>query len=101
MFPNEGGLLHSGASGAVIIPSVEQNCIVIPRGVTYEVQDKVYCYVVRDGKANSTMLDVTPVVGGREYIVRSGLSVGDVVITEGVGMLHDGADVNVKLNEEE
>ena len=40
VFPNEARLLHSGASGAVIIPSTYENCIVIPQEATIRLQDK-------------------------------------------------------------
>ena len=58
VFPNESRLLHSGASGNVIIPNTYKNCIVIPQGATVQLQDKTIVYKVVDGKAVSTLITV-------------------------------------------
>ena len=99
VFPNKEGLLQSGGSGSVIVPVQKQNCIVIPQVTTFELQDKVFVYRVVDGKAAATPVQVTRVNGGKEYIVNSGLSVGDMIITEGVGLLRDGTPVSIKTKE--
>ena len=51
VFPNESRLLHSGASGTVVVPSIYKDCIAIPQGATVQMQDKVVVYKVVDGKA--------------------------------------------------
>ncbi len=96
VFPNGDGLLTSGASGNVIIPQVRTGCLTIPQSATYEVQDKVYVYKVVDGKAIASPVTVTRVDGGQEYIVESGLAEGDVIVTEGVGLLHEGTLIKEK-----
>lgn len=96
VFDNKGGLLHSGGSGNVIIPSTFKNCIVVPQNATFELQDKVYVYKVVDGKASSSMIDVEKISDGREYIVRSGLTPGEVIVAEGVGLLREGTPIVVK-----
>ncbi|HUN14040.1 MAG TPA: efflux RND transporter periplasmic adaptor subunit [Alistipes sp.] len=92
-FPNKNGLLHSGGSGNIILPSVYKDCIVIPQTATFEIQDKVYVYKVIDGKASSAMIDVEKVTNGREYIVRSGLEPGETIVAEGVGLLREGTPI--------
>lgn len=94
VFDNRGGLLHSGASGCVLIPSLVRSAIVIPRSATFEVQDMKYVYRVVGGKASSTLIGVTPIEGGQKYIVTTGVSVGDTVVMQGVGMLREGAPVH-------
>jgi membrane fusion protein (multidrug efflux system) len=96
VFPNKKGLLHSGSSGSVILPVYRSNCIVIPQTATYEIQDKVFVYKVVDGKAKSGQITVERVNGGKEYIVNSGLNVGDEIISEGVGLLREDTPVTVK-----
>lgn len=96
VFPNGEGLLTSGGSGNVVIPVRKENCIVIPQAATYELQDKVYAYKVVDGKAESAPIQVTRVNGGQEYIVESGLKVGDVIVAEGVGLLREGTPIKTK-----
>lgn len=94
VFPNESRLLHSGAAGNVVIPSVYKNCIVIPQGATVQMQDKTIAYKVVDGKAVSTLITVAESNDGREYIVLEGLTVGDEIVAEGAGLVREGTQVN-------
>lgn len=94
-FANPKGLLHSGGAGNVGLES-KGNDLTIPQGATYELQDKVYAYRYVGGKAVSTRITVTPVDEQKLYIVRSGLKAGDVIIKDGVALLHDGESVKVK-----
>lgn len=92
-FSNPDGILHSGASATVVLPYTRENVLVIPQAATFEIQDKVYAYRVTDGIANSVIIEVTPVNGGKEYIVESGLNPGDVIVAEGAGLLREGTRV--------
>ena len=96
VFPNADGLLHSGGSGSVIVPNIHKDCVVVPQVATFELQNKVYVYKVEDGKATSSMIDVEKINNGREYIVKSGLTPGDVIVAEGVGLLREGTPIIVK-----
>ena len=95
-FPNKDGLLHSGGAGSVILPNIHKDCIVVPQTATFELQDKVYVYKLVDGKASSSMIDVEKINNGREYIVKSGLTPGEVIVAEGVGLLREGTPVIAK-----
>lgn len=96
VFENRGGLLHSGGSGSIILPSIYKDCIVVPQLATFQLQDKVYVYKVIDGIATSQMIDVEKISDGKEYIVRSGLTPGDVIVVEGVGLMREGTPVIAK-----
>ena len=96
VFPNADGLLHSGGAGSVIVPNIHKDCVVVPQVATFELQNKVYVYKVGDGKATSSMIDVEKINNGREYIVKSGLTPGDVIVAEGVGLLREGTPIVVK-----
>lgn len=93
VFPNPDGLLHSGGVGNIIIPTEKNGALVIPRLATFELQDKIYVYKVVDGMAQSARIEVTRLNGGKEYIVESGLQVGDKIVVEGAGLLREGAPV--------
>lgn len=95
-FPNPDGILRDGGSGVVVMPYAMDNVIVIPQEATFELQDKVFVYKVIDGKTSSAVVDVYPINNGTEYIVESGLSVGDVIIAEGAGLVKEGIAVNVR-----
>ncbi len=92
-FPNTSHLLHSGANGNVEVPVSYNDVIVIPQTATFELQDKVLVYKVVDGKAVSANIEVAPNNNGTEYIVTSGLNVGDVIVAEGAGLIREGTPV--------
>ena len=93
VFPNSSRLLHSGASGNILIPSTYEDCIVVPQEATVKQQDKVLVYKVVDGKAVSSLIQVSDIDDGREYIVLSGLSVGDEIVAKGAGLIREGMQV--------
>ena len=95
-FPNHNRLLLSGGSGAVILPHRQEGCIVIPKAATYEVQDKVYTYKVENGKTKATIIGVFEISNSKEYIVESGLMVGDTIVVEGVGLLRNDTAIKIK-----
>ena len=93
VFDNPDGRLMSGSSGRVNISYDRDGCIVIPQTATYEIQDKIFVYKVVDGKAVSTQISVFRINDGKEYIVESGLSTGDVIVSEGAGLLREGTPI--------
>ena len=96
VFPNEKRLLFSGGIGNIVLPQQETDAIVIPQSATYEIQDKIFVYKVIDGKAVASEIVVAKQNDGKHYIVRDGLTVGDKIISEGVGLVQDGAEVSIK-----
>ena len=95
-FPNKEGLLHSGGSGTVVLPNIFEKCIVVPQGATFQLQDRVFVYKYIDGVAKSAPIEVEKINDGREYIVRSGLQVGDLIVGEGAAMLREGTPIAPK-----
>lgn len=92
-FANPNHLLHSGATGSIILKHSYSNIIVIPQAATYQLQDKVFAYKVVNGKATSTLITVEPINNGTEYLVTDGLKAGDVIIAEGAGLVREGAAI--------
>ena len=93
VFNNRNHLLRNGGSGTIIIPMTLTNCIVIPQTATYELQDRIFVYKVIDGKASASEIHVAPQNNGTEYIVTSGLTVGDIIIAEGAGLIKEGTPI--------
>ena len=93
VIPNASGILHSGASGSVLVPNSYKGVIVIPQEATVAMQDKISVYKVVDGKATSTLITVAAINDGREYIVLDGLKVGDEIVSQGAGLLREGTQV--------
>lgn len=92
-FDNRDGRLMSGGQANVIVPYNRPASIVIPQEATYEIQNRTFAYKVVDGIARSTSIEVFPINDGKEYIVESGLNEGDVIVSEGAGLLKDGTKV--------
>ncbi len=97
VFPNAERRLMSGASANVVLPYEQKDCIVIPQEATYDIQNRIFAYKVEDGKAVSTPIDVFEINDGKEYVVESGLSEGDVIISEGAGLVKAGTKVNTDV----
>ena len=93
VFDNRNHLLRNGGSGTIVIPVTINDCIVIPQAATYELQDRIFVYKVVDGKASATEIHVAPQNNGTEYIVTSGLEVGDTIVAEGAGLIREGATI--------
>ncbi len=93
-FPNSNGALRSGSTGRVRISIRLAAGLVIPQETTYELQDKVFVFVLGDSnKVKSTAVQI----GGRSgnyYMVENGLKTGDRIVFSGVGNLVDGSKIN-------
>jgi membrane fusion protein (multidrug efflux system) len=93
-FANPKGILRSGYSATVQLPNNLENVIVIPQSATYELQGKVFTYVIgNDNKVKSTEIKVENLPDGLTYAVTSGLKQGDKVVVEGIGLLKDDTQV--------
>lgn len=66
----------------------------MPKNACSEVQDKIFVYVVgKDNKVKSTEIKVNPQDDGNNYIVTSGLKVGDRYVSKGIAKLTDGMQI--------
>ena len=93
-FPNPDHLLKSGASGSIVVPHVSTSAVIIPQAAVAQVQDKHFVYVVgKDNKVKYTAVTVDPNDDGQNYIITSGLSVGDRIVVNGISSLQDGMEI--------
>lgn len=99
-FPNDRGLLRSGGSATVMVPTTLAQAVVIPQSATYELQNKTFVYKVVNGKAQSAPVTLYRLNNGTEYVVEEGLQPGDVIIAEGAGLVKEGVNVNIKQGKE-
>jgi len=83
-FPNPEYLLKHGETGKVQLKMDLKNALIIPQKATYEIQDKIYVYVVDDKNVvksrNITVKQKLPNL----YVIESGLSASDKILLEGV-----------------
>jgi len=93
-FVNPERLLKSGGSGSIVIPRENNHSVVIPQNATTEVQNKIFVYTVgKDNKVKYTEIKVDPQNDGVNYVVTSGLNVGDRYVTNGITKLSDGMEI--------
>lgn len=89
-FPNPGGLVHSGSSAVVRIPERIDSALLVPQKSTYQIQDKLFVYLVgNDNKVTS--LEVIPQASaGAYFVIKTGLKPGDRIVASGIASLRDG-----------
>ena len=93
-FPNPDGHLFSGIQGTVVLPFSEEDVIVVPQVAVVKLQDKQLVYKVK-ADSTATAVDVTTedIGNGQDYMVRSGLNVGDKIVTIGANNVTEGQQV--------
>lgn len=93
-FPNPDHLLKSGASGSIVVPHVSSSAVIIPQDAVAQVQDKYFVYVVgKDNKVKYTAVTINPNNDGKNYIITSGLNIGDRFVVNGISSLQDGMEI--------
>ena len=94
LFSNPLGMIRSGASATVRLPTILDSAMVIPQSATYELQDKRMVFTVdKNNRVNSSAIVVMPSDNGQYFIVTSGLRAGDVVVLEGLIGLKDSTQI--------
>jgi membrane fusion protein (multidrug efflux system) len=92
-FPNPGGILRTGNTGKVRIPQEFKDALIVPMEATFDVQDKVFVFVVGDSnKVSSRPITVTGKTTNY-YFVQDGVKAGDKIVFSGVGNLQDGMPI--------
>ncbi len=83
-FPNPNALLKHGETGKVLMQIPLRNALVIPQKATYELQDKIYVYVVdKDNKVRSRNITVQYELPNL-YVIGDGLEATDHILLEGL-----------------
>jgi membrane fusion protein (multidrug efflux system) len=94
LYPNPSGMIRSGASATVRIPTTFDTVLIIPQSATYELQDKRLVYVVdKNNKISSIAINAIPSDNGQYFILTNGLKTGDIVVLEGLVGLKDGIQI--------
>ena len=87
IFPNPLGIIHSGASATVRVPSTVDSALLVPQSASYELQDKQFVYTLSpDNRVSSTAIVSKPTNDGQFLIVQKGLEKGDRILVNGSGL---------------
>lgn len=98
-FPNPNKLLRNGETGKVLMTMPLKNAMVIPQKATYEVQDKIYVFVV---DANNVVKSRNISIGARMpdlYVVEKGLADGDRILLEGIQKVKENEKIRFDYEE--
>ena len=92
-FSEPGPPAASRSDRHVLISRVQNDAIVIPQRATFEVLDKRYVYVVdKDDVAHQREIEVQNELDDI-FVIKTGLSVDDKIVLEGIRQIRDGDKV--------
>ena len=90
-FPNPNYLLKHGETGKVQLKIELKDALLIPQKATFELQDKVYVYVVdQNNKVSSRLVSIKQKLNNI-YVIESGLSINDKFVLEGIQSVKEDA----------
>ena len=93
-FPNPEGHLYSGIQGTIVMPFAEKGVIIVPQFAVVRLQDKAQVYKVKaDSTATAVEITTADTGNGKDFIVTSGLNVGDQIVTTGANNVTEGQKV--------
>jgi len=94
-FSNPEKILKHGSNGKIVVRKQLKKALVIPQKSTFEIQDKVFVYVITKNQEveqrNITIKKRLPHV----YVIESGLSVDDIILLEGTQNVKAGEKIQI------
>lgn len=96
-FPNPKRLLRHGETGDIEMPVKFKNALLIPQKATFEVLEKKYVYVVdKENVVKSREIEISAELPYL-FVVKSGLSVGDRILLEGLRQVKENEKIKPKF----
>ena len=96
-FANPERVLKHGSNGKIVVRKQLKNVLLIPQKSTFEIQDKLFVYVVNKNQEveqrNISIKKRMPHV----YVVESGLSIQDTILLEGMQNVKPGEKIQIQL----
>ncbi len=86
-FQNPTALISSGASAVVRIPRTIDTALLVPQSATYQLQDKIFVYLVVEGnKVISMPITGTATNDGKYIVATKGVKRGDKILINGFNL---------------
>lgn len=95
-FDNPGQVLRHGSSGKIRLKRNLRRALVIPQKAAFEIQDRMYVYVVEAGNKVKMRSIVPRLRLPHLYVIASGLQPTDHLVYEGIQELSDGQIIQPK-----
>jgi len=87
IFENPNLIVTNGNSGKILIPTSYTKLPIIPQAATFERQGQILVYHVKeDNTVSADVIEIQDEIDNL-YVVKSGVELGDVIVSEGVGKL--------------
>jgi membrane fusion protein (multidrug efflux system) len=96
-FSNPNGRIRHGSAAKVVLTSPISQSILIPQKATFEMQDRLFAFVVGEDRKASMRRITTRGRIGEDFVVESGVSVNDTLVTEGVQYISEGDPISVEI----
>ena len=94
-FPNKQNLLKTGMTCNLrVLHQSSAQSILIPFKAVVEQMGEYFVFTVSDGKATQKKITLGPRINDK-VVVRDGLAINEILVTEGVQKLRDGAAVQL------
>ncbi|WAK00460.1 efflux RND transporter periplasmic adaptor subunit [Methylobacter sp. YRD-M1] len=93
-FPNPDAILKHGASGKIVVNKELKNALQIPQKSTFEIQDKLYVFVVNQEGVLQQRNIIPKMRFPDFYVVESGLSKDEKILFEGAETMRDGNKIH-------
>jgi membrane fusion protein (multidrug efflux system) len=96
-FKNTDGLLRSGNTGKIRIPRSITSALVVPKEATFELQDKVFVFVLDDSNKVASVPVTIAGQSGNYYLVSKGVKPGEKIVYSGLDRLKDGVAIKPEI----
>ncbi len=96
-FTNPGNILKHGANGKIVITNTVKNALLIPQKSTFEIQDKLFVYVLDKNNQLQQRL-IKPAMRITDYfILKSGINANEYILLEGAENLRNGDRIQPEI----
>lgn len=96
-FRNPAGRVRSGSTATVRIVYSVKDVLAVPAGATFELQGKKFVFSVdSSGVVHARSISVEELPAGDTFLVSSGLTAGERIVSGGLGNLRDGDKIQPK-----
>lgn len=92
-FPNPESLLKHGSNGKIVIEKPIKKAVIIPQKSTFEIQDKLYVYVLKQDSTVEQRNIISNIRLPHVFVVESGLKNNEHILYEGVQSVKDGSKI--------
>ena len=96
-FPNPELLLKNGETGKVKLTVPIKSALLIPQKATFEIQDKIYVYVMDKNNVVHSRNIVVKQRLSNVYIIESGLTAGDKILVDGIQTVKEDEKIKPKI----